>query len=339
MIDLFSTNLEKNKQHPIFQLISEPEYSAERQVLQSWAEGFVDRDGKFINEFQTTFESSMWELYLFAFLKEIGADIDLEHHAPDFTAKKVEDFCIEATIAAPAIGGEGSVGVNFGLPPEDFSEFNRQSTLRICNSLSSKISKYRKSYFKLEHVKNKPYVIALASFDRPHAHMAANRAIMTALFGVYFDEAATIALGSDELLQMPVDAVVKNEKANVPVGYFNNDEYSDVSAVIYSSVATWGKIRALTKDPKIPASFITLHPNPDSLMPTIKMEMNDNYKEHLLDGLQIYHNPYAKNPLSTKVFHHERLAQHIIHSDGEMEIIAPDDFLLMRMVQSLRVRS
>lgn len=339
MIDLFSTSLEKSKQHPLFQMLSEDAYSSERQVLQSWAEGFVDRDGKFINEFQTTFESSMWELYLFAFLKEIGADIDLEHHAPDFTAKNVQDFCIEATIAAPAMGGEGTVGVNFDLPPEDFSEFNRQATLRICNSLSSKVAKYRKSYSKLDHVQDKPYVIALASFDRPHAHMSANRAIIAALFGVYFDEAATIALESEELLQMPVDAVVKNETANVPVGYFNNDEYSDVSAVIYSSVATWGKIRALTCGPKIPAYFTTFHPNPDSLMPTINMAKSGEYNEHLLDGLQIYHNPFAKNPLSTEAFHHERLAQHIMHSDGEMKIIAPDDFLLMRMVQSLRIRS
>ncbi|EKP0260057.1 hypothetical protein JFQ93_001303 [Aeromonas sobria] len=334
MIDLFSTTLEKSKQHPLFKLISKPVYSEERQVLQSWAEGFVDRDGKFINEFQTTFESSMWELYLFAFLKEIGADINLDHHAPDFIANKVKDFCLEATIAAPANGEEGAVGINFNLPPKDFSEFNRQATLRICNSISSKVSKYRKSYSKLEHVQDKPYVIALASFDRPFSHMVANRAIMTALFGIYFDEAATIALDADELLKMPVDAVVKNENANVPVGYFNDDEYSDVSAVIYSSVATWGKIRALTSDPKIPASFTTLHPNPDSLIPTIKMAMSGEYKEHLLDGLQIYHNPYAKHPLPPEVFHHERLAQHIIHNDEEMEIIAPDDFLLMRMVQS-----
>lgn len=32
--------------------------------------GFEDRDGKFVKEFQTTFNSSFWELYLFACLRD-----------------------------------------------------------------------------------------------------------------------------------------------------------------------------------------------------------------------------------------------------------------------------
>lgn len=62
MLEIFKEIIPKEKQHPIFKLLSQPEMEAERKVLESWSEGFIDRDGKFIKEFQRTFESSMWEL-------------------------------------------------------------------------------------------------------------------------------------------------------------------------------------------------------------------------------------------------------------------------------------
>ena len=47
----------------------EQEYGSERAVLENWAQGFEDRDGKFVQEFQLTYESSFWELYLYAALR------------------------------------------------------------------------------------------------------------------------------------------------------------------------------------------------------------------------------------------------------------------------------
>jgi len=57
-----------------------------RAVLTQWAEGFDDRDGKFVREFQTTYNSSFWELYLFAVLKHLGIEVDLSFKAPDFVS-------------------------------------------------------------------------------------------------------------------------------------------------------------------------------------------------------------------------------------------------------------
>jgi hypothetical protein len=74
-------------------MISGPQYLPERRVLEEWAKGFIDRDGKFVNEFQTTFESSMWELYLNAYLRELGATLNFSHHAPDFVVDGPAKFC------------------------------------------------------------------------------------------------------------------------------------------------------------------------------------------------------------------------------------------------------
>ena len=117
MLDLFTPIADENKQHPIFKMMLQEQYQPERDVLTSWANGFEDRDGKFIYEFQTTFESSMWELYIHEFLKHLGAEIDFSHHAPDFVAELAQQITIEATIAAPPHGGEPAAGHGQKYPP------------------------------------------------------------------------------------------------------------------------------------------------------------------------------------------------------------------------------
>lgn len=338
MLDLFTPIAEDKKQHPIFKMLLQDQYRAEREVLNLWANGFEDRDGKFIYEFQTTFESSMWELYLHAFLKELGAQTDFTHSAPDFVTTLDRPLTIEATIAAPPQGGIAPAGHKESVP-QDFAEFNKLSAIRISNSLSAKIKKYRTSYSKLDHVKDKPYVIGVASFDQPYAHYAVNRAIVAVLYGIYVDEESTIEYGASELIRYPVSAVFKNENTAIPVGLFTTEEYKDVSAVIYSSLATWGKIKALADNPKDIAVYHTLHAhNRKSLVPEIRATMKAEYKENIADGIHIIHNPFAEQPIQASTFHHERIAQYFVDHEGGITIEAPEDFLLLRQIMSMRVK-
>src|ERR1700721_815441 len=55
-----------------------------RAVLYGERHWFIDRDGKFVHEFQTSFNSCFWELYLFAVLKAYGMQVDFSHDRPDF---------------------------------------------------------------------------------------------------------------------------------------------------------------------------------------------------------------------------------------------------------------
>ncbi|WP_197075728.1 glycosaminoglycan attachment site [Salinivibrio sp. KP-1] len=340
MMDLFTPIAEDEKLHPIFKMILQKQYGPEREVLNSWAKGFEDRDGKFVYELQTTFESSMWELYLNAFLNELGANTDFSKYAPDFVTELDRPIVLEATIAAPPQGGEAPTGHSQKFAPTDFSNFNQQSAIRISNSLSSKIKKYRTSYSKLEHVKDKPYVIGLASFDRPYSHYAVNRAIVAVLYGLYVDEETTIATGANELIKYPVDAVIKNENATIPLGLFTTDEFKDVSAVIYSSLATWGKIRALADNPSAQTVYHTSHlPVDGGIFPEMRNSMKSDYVEDIADGLHILHNPFAEHPLDVNTFNHERVAQYFVDPEkGMMDVIAPDDFLLLRQLMSAVVR-
>lgn len=91
-MDLFSLYVTEEKLHKNFRNILSDAHLADRIELQRWCEGFPDRDNKFVKEFQTTFNSSFWEIYLFAFFREIGAKFDFSHHLifqSNFPVKKL----------------------------------------------------------------------------------------------------------------------------------------------------------------------------------------------------------------------------------------------------------
>ncbi|MGO0789418.1 glycosaminoglycan attachment site [Herbaspirillum seropedicae] len=331
-IDLFTPVVAPDRQHPVYQMLMHPPNAPERAVIANWADGFQDRDGKFVQEFQMTFESGFWELYLHAALKEWNLPVDMRHHAPDFLIGGRQPFGIEATIAAPAQGGKPAYGYSAKDIPDDFTQFNIESTLRICNSFDGKVKRYRKYYKSLPHMADMPFVIAIASFDRPLAHFASLRPILAAIYGIYHDEAMT-PKDATTVLSYNVSAAPKTETVDIDVGLFCDDTYADVSAVFYSSLVTWGKLRALATNPTAQQIFTTFHPNAESVEPQVRHIKKINYSEHLMDGLCVLHNPFAKQPLSKDLFSHPRIMQATIASDGELIIDAPNDFLLARMVQ------
>ena len=334
-LPLFEDVADPERQHPIYRKIRDGDYAAERAVLLSWSEGFKDRDGKVSHEFQVSFEPCLWELYLHAYMKELGAVVDFFFFSPDFVVNGSEPFCIEATICAPAAGQLGPQGYSIEDMPADFNRFNSEATVRVCNSFTSKVKRLRERYSNLPQCEGKPFVLAIASFDRPFSHMAAMRPIISALYGLYHDEEQTIASGVGKMVNYNVDSVVKNAKATIDLGYFCTPEFSDVSAVIFSSLATWGKVRAVADNPKASTVYRTFHPNPRSLHPVMRIAKKADYHEHLLDGLCVMHNPFAKHKLGPNALGHERLAQAFVKSDGELDFAAPDDFLLMRSLMSV----
>ena len=65
--------------------------ASHRSVIETWADGFVDRDNNFVNEFQTRFNPCFWELYIFACLKELGLAADFAFSSPYFVV--ANGFC------------------------------------------------------------------------------------------------------------------------------------------------------------------------------------------------------------------------------------------------------
>lgn len=100
-MDLFTPVVTADKLHQNFARTLDASAAGVRDVLTGWADGFQDRDGKFVREFQTTYNSSFWELYLFAVLKQLGIQVDFSFDAPDFVCPG-QAMAIEAVIASHA---------------------------------------------------------------------------------------------------------------------------------------------------------------------------------------------------------------------------------------------
>ena len=223
-----------------------------------------------------------------ACIRELGGVVDFKHARPDFVASlRGVDLCVEATVAQAPAGGPPAFGQGPPEIPVDLNEFNRDSIVRISSRFTAKSDLYLQRYSTLAHVKDKPFVIALAPFDRPAAQLAHNRPIIAALYGLYFDEEQSMATRSSRVIRYPLSTVPKSDSVDLPVGFFCDDRYAHISAVIYSPIVGMGKIRALARDPVDQFLFTTFHPNPDSIEPRVRRTPKSDYTEHLLDGLYV----------------------------------------------------
>ncbi|WP_271893359.1 hypothetical protein [Candidatus Phyllobacterium onerii] len=241
MLDLFEPRLPDRKLHSSFREIrTNPTYAKVMPVIQHWAAGLLDRKGevdKFVKEFQSTFNSSMWEIYLNKALTDLGCSVDYSKPSPDFfvTAPGNYEFNIEAVISdQPASDKERK-------PSSDQDPKNR-SALKLVGKIRDKINIYRGSggkkhpYSSLSHVQGRPFVIAIAPFDSNQSLLQNNELINLVLFGI----GAPVLEGS-EFRQDKVTSIATTSGAPVEMGIFTNDSFKEISAVIFSTVGTFGK--------------------------------------------------------------------------------------------------
>ena len=106
-----------------------------------------------------------------------------------------------------------------------------------------------------------------------------------------------------------------------------------MSAVIYSSVATFGKVQALAP-PERPAIFSALRYNATGPQPFLIKALRQDYEEGVLDGLHLFLNPHATIPLAPSAFQHSDIAIH--HGfDDQLNMVrtdTPHGFLFSRSV-------
>jgi hypothetical protein len=337
-MQLFEPIVEESQQHPNFRAIMSTGNGFNLDVINEWAKGFVDRDGKFAKEFQTTFNSCFWELYLFAVLKKYGMQIDFSKNRPDFCIPDL-GLNIEATIASHSRGAQPEHARLEAELPHDLNRFNFQSIIRIANSLTSKHQIYLDSYSKMDHVKDRAFVVAIANFDQPYSFIACQRPIEAVLHGYYVDEERYLATGGKEgsLSGKALWEVLKDNGSPIELGMFATPEYREISAVIFNGCATLGKVRAMSSDPSAGIIFSALRLNTKSDKPHIIKSTKQQYEENLFDGLRIYHNPYASHPISPALFRHASVFQsYYLNDDWVYE--QRDGQLLSRSVVTILVQ-
>ncbi len=328
-MDLFTPIVSEEEQHPNFRSISKFANKFNFDVVNDWAGGFQDRDGKFVKEFQTTFDSSFWELYLFAVLKYFGLNVDFSVPSPDFFVTNDGGMNLEATVALHAQDSPPEYAKRRAEDiPKDLNELNRQTILRIRNSLDAKGKKYAKVYSSLAHGQNRPFVLGITAFDGPFARLACQRAIEAVLYGYYVDEETFLREGG-KLQGRLLHSVKKDNLSDVSVAVFAEEKFAWLSAVVFSSCATWGKVRALSSDPNPNIFFEAVRLNSTGVLPHVVRARKAQYSESLLDGLRVYHNPSATHQLNINIFRHPDVFQSYYSEEGQEWMHDQRDGLLL----------
>lgn len=320
-MDLFTPIVPTERFHSNFQAALSPLSLGEREVLEEWAHGFVDRDHKFVREFQTSFNSCFWELYLHAVFKKFGFGLDWSHAAPDFSVSREGSvFHVEATTANAAQGKPNEWDRE--LSPEALAQYpvpviNREATIRLSNAITAKHRKYRDDYRKLNHVGGRPFVIAVAPFEQPFFNLQHDRPVRCLLFDDYVDEEPYLkdpGKFPNGPPSVSLGTITKDNGAEIELGFFNSEAMEEVSAVVFSCVATWGKANALSRRKVKKSVFQALRTRTVNGPERIVGDQA-SYHETLEDGLQVYHNPHAKVPLDPAIFRREGIVQ--FYSDPE----------------------
>ncbi len=313
-MELFTPIIAQEKLHPNFLAIIAPTAAGVRKVLSNWAEGFIDRDGKFVLEFQTTFNSSFRELYLFAVLKYLKISVDFSQTAPDFISRN-KPIAIEAAIASHAQDDvpewkktiEGIVGLEIGAA-------YTQAIIRLSNAILGKVKAYRTKYANLSHMHGRSYIIAVSNFGTQDFNLLGDVPMQRLIYDVWEEQ-----------------SVVKPNGARVPVGLFRTPALADVGGILFSSVATFGKVRALGDDDgKFIFNAIRIRNNVE---PINVVESKENYRESLADGLRLFLNPFATSPVDPSLFDDDGIRRFMIDQDGSLVATChPEGDLCMRQI-------
>lgn len=328
-MDFFSVDdsIDPKTLHPKFNdLNNKFGYHGAKEIISIWGQDFHDKDNKAKTEFQTTFHSTFWELYLHAVFKELGFVTSSLHSRPDFIIKQPTELYIEAVVSEVRKDGIPETlrtieDIERNLYPiatrKEFSEIIDEAITRHSNSFFSKLDKYRgfekkgkfiKGYIECDWIApSKPYVVAICSYDQISYGREFIYSMFALLYGKYFDPQIKKYVDKSSIKKPGTDA-------NIKLGLFNDASYDDVSAVIFCSTLTLGKLASLYKsrnssfDTILNVRYLTEEPN---------FRLHDvalDNPETLLDGLYVFHNPYAKNSLDMKIF--SQLAQFSCDNHG-----------------------
>lgn len=368
---MFNPRLPKERLHRNFCIISaDPAYAAVKPIIQNWGSGLLNRQGegqKIVKEFQSTFNSSMWELYLNRALGDLGCCVDFSKSSPDFFVRGPGnyEFNIEAVISDNPLS-----------PKEkdtfDEQDFKIRGALKLAGKIRDKLELYRGTngkkypYSSMSHVRNRPFVIAIAPFDSDLSLTQNNELINMVLLGL----APPMTEGHELGKQGKVVSIPKPSGAQVAMGIFTNDSFKEISAVFFSTVGTLGKAVVESKIPRLIRStrYRVIEKNRIENSSRLwrvgrqRIQVADlNYlfmerweREHKiggadvliqhssfhrethLDGLQVYFNPYAEVPFDQKFPWPAEVALNYYDVESGEHIQAhPDGALVSRQVFEL----
>lgn len=324
---LFDLVVPENKLHPSFARMRGAPCSAPARAMMddAWA-SFVDQDGNFREQFQTTgFDARVWELYLHAYFTDSGFDSAGVFDRPDFLLEigAGHRIAVEAVTSNPSGSGPLVEAVKQQAGESEAQYLQRQHQHVLPIKLGSALySKLQKEYWTLPHMKGFPLVLAVESFHSDDALVFSSGALHTYLYGTnwdwWHDGAGTLQAEAVEIERH------FHGKKEIPSGFFSLPGAQHISGVLFSNHGTYAKFNRLGhhgkyRDPRLQMHRIGVayDPDPNSVRP-VEFAYEVGVGQHVEpwgEGITVFSNPAALHPLPDGIFPD---ALHITVEDGEV---------------------
>lgn len=316
-VDMFSLVVDKSKCHPYFIAVNEmPAHSAAKKLISEITPHFIDIDGNYVEQFQTSgFNSRLWELYLFCYFHEEGLTINREYEAPDFILiNENVKVAVEAVIAENKTPYLDIDVQKMPIDVDVIKETENKLPLIYGSPLYSKLSHKTKDkglhYWQHEHTKGIPFVIAVADFHDVFAMNISTTALVNYLYGIkhthYFDENGDLVVVAENIKSHKKE----NTGAEIPSGFFYQPGAENISAIIHSASGTLSKFDRIgkqcgfdSKDTIMRRVVTVYNPEPNADKPLVfDYLVDENCEESWSEGISVYHNPNALIPLPKEFF-------------------------------------
>lgn len=265
-------------------------------------------DRNFASDFQTNnFAARLFELYLLAAFREQGVRVVQDFESPDFLIEREGATCwVEAVTANSPEPRAGGIGQWVHAPEDRVERLTGAPAERFAKTLRSKM---QREYHLLDHVRGKPFAIAIADFHASGSMVWSREALPTYLYGVRAD---TVGSGQEKkAVGVPIDKL--QGKSEIPAGLFRDPNNAHLSGVIFSNAATLSKFNRMGyfagwRPPglKMIRKGHLFDRSPGALT-SIPFELDIASKEYSslwpwgetwCQELEVFHNPLAKHPIS-----------------------------------------
>lgn len=301
----------EHKQHDYFKYVRlHPQSVCARAMLNNIFAEFIDPDGNFVEQFQTTgFDNRYFELYLFAYFSRSGYKLDRSYPVPDFIVERNgQRVAIEATTSNPSTSGVLKDAKTISeMTHEELANYQQNElAIRFGGPL---LSKLRKRYWEQPQCDNIPMVLAIEAFHDTDALFMTDSALMRYVYG----SQATADWSHDARLVVTTRKVDKHAARGkeIPSHFFGQPDTENISAIIFTNSGTHGKFSRMgyqhgyeTDEIEIVRFGRSYTMDPDAMDPTFF-----SYKlsepaviETWGQGLIVMHNPRATLPLPEAYF-------------------------------------
>jgi hypothetical protein len=290
---------------------------------------FIDIDGNFIEQFQTTgFDSRVWELYLFSYFIENYFEMDRRNNRPDFVLSKYGE---KVAVEAVTVGRKDNPPKYIHLNPEEYfrkilsqKEDDDEMAVRFGSSLLTKINK---KYWELDHLHGIPLIIAIADFHEDYSMTWSHNSLIKYLYGYehgyHYNKDGTLII-------VPQKIGIHRGAKEIPSGFFEQPNTENISGILFSSSGTISKFSRMgiqagfgVKNIKTYRWGISHNNNPNASLPNMfHYEVTEKSTETWAEGLDLFYNPKAKIPIDPDMF--SGIAHHFLRKDGNIESWIPE---------------